>query len=97
MATFKFMDVDQAIQKLENMKRKGKKTIVCIIDFDNDTSEKKIVTYDESCRLIKKANTIIHNDDEFIPHLELYSAIQNDLKNILPKGIMHDLYISGVK
>lgn len=97
MPTFEYLDVDQAIKKLENMKRKGKKAVVCVIDFDNDTAERKLVTYDESCRLIEKANTIIHNDDEFIPHIELYSTIQNDLKNILPLGIMHDLYISGVK
>lgn len=93
MPTLEFLNVDQAIEKLEYMKRKGKRTIVCVIDFDNDTEERKTVTYAESCRLIEKANTIIHNQDDFIPHLELYSITQKDIYNIIPKGIIQDLYI----
>lgn len=97
MATFSFMSVDNAIKELTYLKQHGKKTIICIIDFDNDTEERKAVTYDESCRLIKGANTIIHNQDDFIPHLELYSTIQKDIRNIIPSGIMHDIYINQRK
>lgn len=93
--TFKFVSVNDAIKQLETMKKYGKKGIVCIIDFDNNTEARKTVNYDESCLLIKKANTIIHNQDDFIPHLELYSAVQKDIKNIIPIGTMHDIYINA--
>ena len=38
-------------------------------------------------------NTIIINEDEYIPHIELYSMIQNDLENIIKRGVMHDIII----
>jgi len=97
MPTFEFLDADQAIKKIEYLKRNKKRSIVCIINFDEDTEERKTVNYDESCRLIECANTIVHNDDDFIPHLELYSTRQEDIRNIIGEGVMHDLYIAGSK
>ncbi len=92
-ACYKFLDIDAAIKKLIRLKRENKKAIVYVIDFNNDITEKKLVTYDESCNIIRKAKTIVHNNDEYISHLEVFSILQKDISNILPKGIMHDILI----
>lgn len=89
----KFSDVDSAIKELEDLKKDGKKReiIISTIDFDNDEESTKRATPDEGCVLIRKSKTIIINEDEYIPHIELYSKVQNDLENIIRKGIMHDI------
>lgn len=91
----KFGDVDSAIKSLQNLKKDGKKRTIIIstIDFDNDEESRKEATPDEGCVLVRKSKTIIINEDEYIPHMELYSMVQNDLENIIPKGIMHDIII----
>ena len=91
----KFGDVDSAIKSLQNLKKDGKKRTIIIstIDFDNDEESRKEATTDEGCVLVRKSKTIIINEDEYIPHMELYSMVQNDLENIIPKGIMHDIII----
>ena len=89
----KFGDVDSAIKSLQDLKKDGKKRTIIIstIDFDNDEEFRKEATPDEGCVLVRKSKTIIINEDEYIPHMELYSMVQNDLKNIIKKGVMHDI------
>lgn len=96
-STFKFTDIDSAIEKLQDLKKKNtnQKIVICTIDFDNDKESRKIATPDEGCVLVKKSRTIIIDEDTFIPHMELYSTHQNDIENIIKKGIMHDIIFSG--
>lgn len=93
---FKFVDVDSAIKKLQDLKKenKSKMIVICTIDFDNDKESRQITTPDEGCGLVRKSKTIIMNEDTFIPHMEIYSVVQNDLENIIRKGIMHDIIFS---
>ena len=96
-STFKFTDVDSAIQKLQDLKRENKngRIVICTIDFDNDKESRKTATPDEGCVLVRKSKTIIINEDTIIPHMELYSVAQNDLENIIRKGTMHDIIFNG--
>lgn len=92
----KFSDVDSAIKELESLKKKDEKNrtiVICTIDFNNDEESRKVATPDEGCVLVRKSKTIIINEDEYIPHMELYSTLQNDLENIIPKGVMHDIIL----
>lgn len=92
---FEILSVDKAIKKLTKMKKDdSKKIAICIIDFDNDTTEKVIASYSESCDIIKNGMTIAHNRDKYISHLEVFSVVQ-DINNILPKGTMHDILIGS--
>ena len=97
MNSFKFTDVDDAIKKLQDLKRENKKgrIVICTIDFDNDKESRTTATPDEGCLLVRRSQTIIMNEDTFIPHMELYSKKQTDIENIIPKGIMHDIIFSG--
>lgn len=94
-SAFKFTDIDSAIKKLQDLKRKNKDVtiVICTIDFDNDMESRKMATPDEGCILVKRSKTIIINEDEFIPHMELYSTKQNDLENIIRSGLMHDIIL----
>lgn len=96
-STFKFTDVDSAIQKLQDLKKENKngRIVICTIDFDNDKESRKTTTSDEGCVLVRKSKTIVINEDTIIPHMELYSVVQNDLENIIKKGIMHDIIFNG--
>lgn len=89
----KFSDVDSAIKELEDLKRDGKNVtiVICTVDFDQDVESRKITTPDEGCVLVRKSKTIVINEDEYIPHMELYSIVQNDLEHMIRKGIMHDI------
>lgn len=91
----KFGDVDSAIKSLQDLKKDGKKRTIIIstIDFDTDVESRKEATPDEGCVLVRKSKTIIINEDEYIPHMELYSMVQNDLENIIKRGVMHDIII----
>lgn len=93
MESYEFVDIDTAIKKLERLKRENRKAVVCIVDFDNDTTEKKIASYDESCKIIRNGATIAHNQDSVVSHLEVFSLPQKQLESIVPKGIMHDILI----
>lgn len=89
---FEILSVDKAIKKLARIKRGNKRIAICIIDFDNDTTEKVIASYSESCDIIKNGMTIAHNQDKYLSHLEIFSVVQ-DINNIIPKGTMHDILI----
>lgn len=93
MGTFKFSNCDEAIEKLQELKKENRKReiVICTIDYDKDKESRKVATPDEGCVLIKRSKTIIINEDEFIPHMELYSTKQTDLENIIRRGIMHDI------
>lgn len=96
--TFKILDVDTAIKKLIELKLKGygNNLVVFMTDFDNDKSEKLITSFDESCNLIRNAATIAHNNDDILPHMELFSEFYKDRRNIRPKGIMHDIFLCNM-
>lgn len=96
-STFKFVDVDDAITKLQQLKRENKNVSIIIytIDFDDKKETKKMATIDEGCILVKKSKTIVINEDTFVPHMELYSVRQNDIENIIKEGIMHDIIFMG--
>lgn len=93
MENFQFVDIDTAIAQLEKIKNGNKNVVVFIINFDKNTSEKIIVNYDESCKIIRNGATIAHNQDDYISHIEVFSFLQRDKKHILPVGIMHDILI----
>ena len=96
MLSYEFLNVDDAISKLPKMKKGGKKVLVCVIDFDNEQEDRMTVTYDEGCKLIRDAKTIIHNDDQYVPHMELFSVIQKDINNIIRRGVIHDIILSPI-
>ena len=95
--TFEYMNTDDAIKRLQKLKRENKKAkiLICTIDFDNDMEMRQAATPDEGCVLVRKTKTIIVNEDPFIPHMECYSVVQNDLENIIKRGVMHDIIFSG--
>lgn len=93
MESYRFGDYDEAIKMLQELKRQGKKNkqMVFTIDFDNDTESRKTITPEEGCILVRKSKTIIINEDVFIPHMQLFSTVQTDIKNLRKEGIMHDI------
>lgn len=93
MESYKFSNYDDAIEMLQQMKKKGgnRKSPVFTIDFDNDTESKSSITFDEGCILVKKSKTIIINEDVYIPHMQLFSTIQTDIENIRREGVMQDI------
>ena len=96
MISCEFLNVDDAISKLQRLKKCGKKALVYVINFDNEQEDRMIVTYDEGCRLIRDAKTIVHNDDQYVPHMELFSVIQKDINNIIRRGVMHDIILPPI-
>lgn len=90
---FEFLDIDDAIEKLSKIKKENGHVTVCMIDFDNDKTDRKVVTYDEGCKIIRNGATIAYNHDSFISHLEVFSTKQKDIENILPIGVIHDILI----
>lgn len=96
--SFEFSDLDAAIELLQKLKKvnKNSKIVISTIDFDKDEESRKVATPDEGCILVRKSKTIVINEDTFIPHIELYSSKQNDIENIIKKGIMHDIIFGGI-
>lgn len=98
--TIEYCDEDKAIKILRKIKKDnkaGKKrgVVICTINFDEDTEIRKVANPEEGCILVKNSKTIILNNDNFFPHMELYSIIQ-DINNIRKRGIMHDIiFFSG--
>lgn len=93
--TYDYTSIDDAIARLQKLKEEGrnpKNIVIFTMDFDNNTSSKKIATPDDGCLLVKKSRTIIMNEDEYIPHMQLFNTEQ-DIQNIIKKGIMHDIFI----
>lgn len=93
MEKYEVLDVDQAIEKLK--KYKGKKIVVCTVDFDKHEEGKSIFTKEEGQQLIRESKSIFYNNDDFIPNMGLYSTIQKDIDNIIPKGIVHSILFCG--
>lgn len=95
MDSYRFSSYDEAIDMLQKLKRGGKKSKVIIfsIDFDDEKGDAKktVACPDYGCRLVRRSKTIIINEDEFIPHMQLFTESQNDLENIIRKGTMHDI------
>ena len=91
--SYKFMSVDNAIKELSKLKKNNKHVAVWVIDFDKEHEDKIMVSYTEGCNLIRKAKSIVHNDDEYIPHLELFSIVQKDINNVIRSGTMHDILL----
>lgn len=97
MESYRFGNIDEAIEMLQSLKKQGKnkKVVVFTVDFDANLQNKKIATPEEGCMLVKKSNTIIINEDTYISHMQLFSIKQDNIKNIIKEGIMHDLIFSG--
>ncbi len=93
--TYDYSTIDEAIERLQRLKAEGKNpknVVIVTMDFDNNTSSKKITTPDDSCLLVRKSKTIIMNEDKYIPHMQLFNTEQ-DIKNIIRRGIMHDIFL----
>lgn len=94
--TFEYLDMDTAIKRLQEIKKLNRKRriTICTIDFDNDIETVKSASPDEGCTLIRNSKTIILNGDQYFPHMELYSIMQ-DINNIKSVGTMHDIILCG--
>lgn len=93
--TYDYSTIDEAIERLQKLKAEGKNpknVLILTMDFDNNISSKKITTPDDGCLLVRKSKTIIMNEDAYIPHMQLYN-MEQDIKNIIKKGIMHDIIL----
>lgn len=92
---YDYSTIDEAIERLQKLKTEGKNpknVVILTMDFDNNTLSKKIASPDDGCLLVKKSKTIIMNEDEYIPHMQLFNTEQN-IKNIIRRGIMHDILL----
>lgn len=92
---YDYSTIGEAIERLQKLKTEGKNpknVVILTMDFDNNTSSKKIASPDDGCLLVKKSKTIIMNEDEYIPHMQLFNTEQN-IKNIIRRGIMHDILL----
>lgn len=93
--TYDYTSIDEAIERLQKLKAEGKNpknVLILTVDFENNTSSKKITTPDEGCVLIRKSKTIIMNEDTYLPHMQLFNTEQ-DIENIIKRGIMHDIIL----
>lgn len=95
MEAYDYTSIDEAIERLQKLKREGKNpknVVILTMDFDNNISSKKVTTPDDGCLLVKKSKTIIMNEDTYLPHMQLFSTEQ-DIENIIKIGIMHDIFL----
>ncbi len=95
MEAYDYTSIDEAIERLQKLKREGKNpknVVILTMDFDNNISSKKVTTPDDGCLLVKKSKTIIMNEDTYLPHMQLFSTEQ-DIENIIKRGIMHDIFL----
>lgn len=93
---YRFGSYDEAIKALQSLKKqdeqgKERNIFVFTIDFDNESESKKIATPDEGCLLVGRSKSIIVNEDEFIPQMQLYSTKQSNIRNIKKEGVMHNI------
>lgn len=95
MNAYRLMDVDEAIEKLLELKKRNKKAkvVICTVDFDNNFEYKFVASPDEGCSLVRKSETIIMNEDMYIPHMQLFSKKQSNIENIQKEGVLHDIFI----
>lgn len=93
MQTYEFSSYDEAINILQSLKKEGKdgKVIVFTVNYDKNEESKKVVSPDEGCALVKRSQTVIINEDTYIPHMQLYSKKQTNIENIIRQGTMHDI------
>ena len=80
------------LQKLKAEGKNPKNIVILTMNFDNNTSTKKIATPDDGCLLVRKSKTIIMNEDTYLPHMQLFNTEQ-DIENIIKRGIMHDILL----
>lgn len=95
MEAYDYTSIDEAIERLQKLKREWKNpknVVILTMDFDNNISSKKVTTPDDGCLLVKKSKTIIMNEDTYLPHMQLFSTEQ-DIENIIKRGIMHDIFL----
>ena len=95
MQTYDFICVDDAIEKLRNLEKKNNRDRIIIwkIDFEKNSETKTISSADYGCRLAREAKSIIYNDDEYIPHLQLFTKMQESIRNIQRIGVMYDIFL----
>lgn len=93
--SYEFYNIDDAIRKLQNIKKKNKDAVIimCKIDFDNNEEMKIVTTPDEGCAIIEESGSIILNEDKYISHLQVFSVHQKSLKEIVKRGILYDIFI----
>ena len=92
---YDYSTIDEAIERLQKLKAEGKNpknVVILTMDFDNNTSSKKIATPDDGCLLVRKSKTIIMIEDEYIPHMQLINT-EIYIKNIIKRGIVHDILL----
>lgn len=89
---YEYMSCDQAIEKLQKMKKKNPKckVMICTVDFEKDSVHQKITTPDEGCLIVRRSKTVVVNEDMYVPHMQCFSKSQN-IENILREGLMHDI------
>lgn len=85
-----FIDEMKAINILES--HKGK-LIVTIVNLENGTSERNLILKEEGMEVIRKAQAIGFDDDEYIPHIMCYTSAQNDIEHITRKGKVYDILL----
>ena len=95
MSTYELMTVDAAIQNLQDIKKKNKKAKIVIgtIDFENDFESRVMTSPDEGCSLVRLSKTIVYNGDNYIPHMQLFTKKQDNIRNIQRIGVLHDIFI----
>lgn len=95
---FEFNDVDSAVQALLKCKKDGVhvKIYLGFVDFENNKENGKFTTIDEGIQVVKKAQSIFCEIDNFTPHIMAYSKQQN-MKNIKTEGTMHDILLFNCK
>ena len=96
--TYEYCSIDQAIEKLQNLKKKNKKykILICTIDYDQKEEMKKLTTPEEGCELVRKAKSVFMNEGEVFEHVQLFSIVQ-DLKNMRREGVTHDIILPHLR
>ena len=98
MVIYLRLHFQQAIKKLQTLKKHEKKCKILIytIDYDQNEESEKITTPDEGCELVKKAKSIFFNEGEVFEHMQLFSASQS-IEHITRAGIMHDITLPHLR
>jgi hypothetical protein len=98
MEAYGYYNIDQAIKKLQTLKKHEKKCKILIytIDYDQNEESEKLTTPDEGCELVKKAKSIFFNEGEVFEHMQLFSTSQS-IEHITRAGIMHDITLPHLR
>lgn len=94
MESFNFINEDEAIALLQDLKSTYAINSIMIhfVDFDTGETNQSRKSIEEGCNIIRKAKTITYNDDDYVPHLMAFSK-KGNWKNIPNTGKMHDLFL----